>query len=241
MTKPKVSQKTRIKKRNPSKHNKIMNNIKVKNKTNIRKKNVKYTQVKPIFKNETVFIIGGGPSLKGFNWSSLKNKNTIAINKAYTVAPWSKVFYWTDSRFYKWYKNDIDKLNGLKYTINYNNVYKNDIKVLKKGKKHGLEINNTTIAHGDNSGCAAINLAYHLGATKIVLLGFDLDFNKDTHFHDGYPVNPTSKKIYKNRFFVSFRYISKELEKKNIKVLNASETSILDCFEKITHEEALTL
>ena len=63
-----------------------------------------YAHVKPIWLDETVFIIGGGPSLKGFNWSLLAGKKTIAINRAIQFYPKADALYFTDGRVYSWYK-----------------------------------------------------------------------------------------------------------------------------------------
>lgn len=204
--------------------------------------NISYSSVIPIFKNKTVYVIGGGPSLENFNWSLLANKKVIAINKSFISVPTAQIIYWTDARFYRWYKKDIDESKAVKYTINPGAPYNADVRLLKKGVRHGLETDNRLLAHGDNSGYAAINLAYHLGAAKIVLLGFDMGSNgSKTHFHDGYPVKPTSKNIYEKRFVVSFPHIAKELKNKGIKVYNASDRSTLTCFPKITIEKSLTL
>jgi len=217
------------------------NNLK-RNRPRRNPSNLTYSSVIPIFKGKTVYVIGGGPSLQGFNWNSLSNKSVIAINKSFMSIPTAQVIYWTDARFYRWYKKDIDASNAVKYTINSGAPYTNDVRLLKKGIRHGLETDNRSLAHGDNSGYAAINLAYHLGATRIVLLGFDMGGNGNkTHFHDGYPVNPTSKHIYEKRFVVSFPHIAEELKKKGIKVYNASERSTLTCFTKISLEKSLSL
>ena len=45
-------------------------------------KPIKYSVVPRKFKGETIYIIGGGPSLKNFNFAELKGCRTIAINKA---------------------------------------------------------------------------------------------------------------------------------------------------------------
>ena len=66
--------------------------------------------------------------------------------------------------------------------------------ILKKGQKFGLESARDTLAHGNNSGYAAINLAVHLGAARIVLLGYDMgNDGKVSHFHEGYPPNATAE------------------------------------------------
>ena len=200
----------------------------------------KYSTVTPIFKNKTVFLIGGGPSLENFNWDLLKEKSIIAINKSFLSVPWAQVIYWTDSRFYTWYKDKIDELTAEKYTVGVGSQYKPDVKLLQKGMRHGLELTNDKLAHGDNSGYAAINLAYHLGAKNIILLGYDMGIKGNkTHFHDGYPVKPTSKAIYHNRFIKAFPHILEPLEKRGVKVYNISNNNLLDCFKKTTIEAAL--
>tara|TARA_R110001632_G_scaffold168793_1_gene287646 strand:- start:725 stop:1516 length:792 start_codon:yes stop_codon:yes gene_type:complete len=207
--------------------------------SNNTKPKYKYGKVDKIWNGETVYLIGGGPSLKNFKWNSLQGKKTIAINKAITVYPNADAVYWTDGRVYTWFEKEINEFKGLKYTIRARN-YSSDITILKKGKKYGLELTKDTLSHGNNSGYAAINLAIHLGAKRIVLLGYDMGNNgTSTHFHDGYPVNPTSAKIYKDQFLPGFTILRDELKGKGIQIFNACPTSNLKVFPIITIEEAL--
>lgn len=202
----------------------------------------KFGTVNRIFKGETIFIIGGGPSLKSFDFDRLKIKKSIAINKAFFSVPYADVLYWTDARVYGWYKRDIDNFNGLKYTIGLNREYNDNITVLRKGNKFGLEEKPDALAHGNNSGYAAINLAYHLGASKIVLLGFDMVTTEhESHFHDGYPTRKTKNSTYETQFIPAFPHIAGALKNKKIKVYNANPRSLLDCFPKITIDQALKL
>ena len=41
----------------------------------------------PIWKDQEAFIIGGGPSLRDFDWSLLRDKNTIGCNNAFRLGP----------------------------------------------------------------------------------------------------------------------------------------------------------
>ncbi len=198
-----------------------------------------YGKVNPIWKGETVYLIGGGPSLRGFEWNKLKGKKTIAINKAVEFYPNADVLYWTDGRVYTWLKKDIDLFKGLKYTLRPNS--KNDITTLKRGKKIGIDWSSDSLAHNNNSGGAAINLAIHLGAKRIILLGYDLGNNgKDSHFHNGYPVNSTGENIYKNQFMPAFEAIAADIKGKGIQIFNACPKSKLNTFKKITVEESLS-
>ena len=71
-----------------------------------------FSEVQPIWKGQTVYLIGGGPSLKNFNWSSLKDKKTIAINKAIKTWPNADAAYWTDGRTWTWLQKEIKEFKG---------------------------------------------------------------------------------------------------------------------------------
>jgi len=205
-------------------------------------KTVKYSQVPKIFSGETIYIIGGGPSLKGFDFRKLRGCRTIAINKALIYHAGADVVYWTDGRFYTWFKNEVDNYQGLKFALKAGSQYTSDIQVLRKGKPYGLEEDPETLAHGFNSGYAAINLAYHLGAAKIILLGFDMSNDgTQTHFHDGYPTRGAGDHIYIDKFLPGFKQLDSELKAKGVTVLNASPYSRLNIFPKITIDQGLSL
>jgi len=204
------------------------------------KKDLKYHTITPLWAGETVYIIGGGPSLKGFKWNLLSNKKTIAINKAIKYYNNPTALYWTDSRVFRWFRKEIMSYSGLKYTITPNKDHNESIKLLKRGSKNGLSKQKNEVAHGGNSGYAAINLAIHLGAKRIILLGYDMgNVGKESHFHDGYPVNTTSATIYKDQFIPAFDLLKRDLNGSGIEILNASPSSNLNAFKKITIEEAL--
>lgn len=203
------------------------------------KRKYNYTSIKPIWKGETVYLIGGGPSLKNFKWNSLFGKKTIAINKALKFYPEADAVYWTDGRVYTWLEKEINNFKGLKYTIRPRE-YKGKVNILRRGKKFGFEPSPNTIAHGNNSGYAAINLAIHLGAKRIVLLGYDMGATSGgTHFHDGYPVNATGAKIYKEQFIPGFDVLKDSIKGKDIQIYNACPSSSLKAFPIITIEEGL--
>lgn len=201
---------------------------------------IKFTSIEPIWEGETVFIIGGGSSLTGFDFSLLKNKRTIAVNKAFLSHTTADVLYWSDSRVYQWYKKDIDKFKGDKYTIKPYGGIGGDVKVLKNMGKHGLELSPDGIKHGNNSGHAAMNVAYHYGVKRMILLGFDMQNVKGvSHFHDGYPVKQTRDEIYKKSMIPEFHQISEDLKKKKIEVINANPNSALPFFKKVPLDKVL--
>ena len=79
---------------------------------------VYYSRVEKIFEGETIYIIGGGPSLVNFDFRQLVGCKTIAINKAILFHR-ADVCYWTDGRFYTWFKNEVDNYNQTHYQLHY--------------------------------------------------------------------------------------------------------------------------
>jgi len=194
-------------------------------------------KIEKIFDNETVYLVAGGPSLKGFDFNKLINKNTIAINKAFIYCE-CDVLYWTDMRFYKWFEKEIKEYKGLKVTNKPNPIAK-DIINLRDSGRTGLDTDPRALRHGNNSGYAAINLAYHTGAKNIILLGYDMGQTGTTsHFHDGYNIRHNPK-IYQNNMLPHFNTIVEPLREKGVNVWNANPNSNLKCFPFCTIDEAL--
>jgi len=197
-----------------------------------------YGSVDKIWNNETVYLIGGGPSLLGFNWSLLSNKKTIAINKAYNVLPEAAVLYWTDVRFYNWFKADIDNFKGLKVTCKLISTEYKDITILRTSSVEGLDMRPEYICHGNNSGYGAINLAAKMGAKKIYLLGFDMAATQtNTHWHSGYSVKHNTS-IYP-KMMNHFNCLPELLKQQGIEIWNANPNSMLTMFNKCTIESAI--
>lgn len=198
-------------------------------------------KIQPIYKDKVIYIIGGGPSLKNFDWTLLKDKVKIAINKAFLYVPDAEVIYWTDYRFYKWYEKEITEFKGSKVT-NKNKPLKTDIINLRDTGRSGLDMDPSSLRHGNNSGFAAINLAVHYGAKKIVLLGYDMNSQANaTHWHDGYTKISHNHKIYKKSMIPFFSTLVEPLREAGVSVWNANPNSALDTFPKCTLNEALNM
>ena len=188
--------------------------------------------IKPIFKNQRVFIIGGGPSLSNFNWNLLKDKNIIAINKAGEYLPFAQILYFSDLSFYINNKPLIRKFKNLIYTIKQlNDEDSKKVISLKVTGLNGLELQNGSLRHGNNSGYAAINLAVQLGANEIILMGYDMSHDSTkSHFHEGYTYCKADPNIYKKKFIDNFFTLVDPLKKMGIKIYNTSINSALTCF-----------
>lgn len=192
-----------------------------------------------LWPNGACYIIGGGPSLKDFNWDELKGKHTICINKAYKVIPWTEVLYWTDARFYRWNQSDIDSLNCLKITCRNAPQLAHDVILLTSSGRTGFDKRPQFIRAGNNSGFAAINVAYHLGAKRIYLLGYDMYSEPgSTHWHDGYGIRHDHD-IYQRNMINNFTGIYEVLREEHVELWNANPKSHMTVIPKCKLEDAL--
>jgi hypothetical protein len=188
--------------------------------------------IKPIW-----YIVAGGPSLKNFNWDLLKGKNVIAVNRAYEVLPDADIIYFTDLRFWNWHHKNLVNVKGRLITVS-ENVEHNKIEKWTLTGKAGLDTRYHCLRSGNNSGYAAINLAFHMYAKTIILLGFDMKFSRDgaCHWHEPHPVK-TKESILSEKMLGYFDTISQPLKDLDITVINGNPDSAIKCFNKMKIED----
>ena len=144
-----------------------------------------------IWPGKTVVCIGGGPSMTSIDMGYVEavaksdDVKVIAINDAYKLAPWADVLYACDSKWWDWHSGGIGFkglkvcLRGTKDGAGYEGTWTADkwpeLKSLAHNGVGGLELSDPRFVRtGRNSGYQAINLAAHFGATRILLLGYDM-------------------------------------------------------------------
>ena len=200
----------------------------------------------------TFDLIGGGPSLHGYNWDLLRNKRIIGINRAFEVVPWAEVIYFGDFKFFNEYRDKgLLESESMLITTNDKVLHHKVINFIDTGM-NGLDMEEGCLRVGKNSGHAAINLAVQLNAMRIILLGFDMSTemaevtdikNKTTrqitgrtHWHSGYVTSPNL--LTYPTMLKHFPTLVEPLRRLGVEVLNASPNSKLNIFPKIPLEEA---
>ncbi len=110
--------------------------------------------------------------------------------------------------------------------------------VLRETGPEGLETDPSGLRTGHNSGYQAINLAVHLGARRIVLLGYDMQPAPDgtDHFFGDHShgVKPPWREL-----LPFFHTLVRPLEAIGVQVVNATRRTALECFPQMTLAEAL--
>lgn len=194
----------------------------------------------PMWKGETAFIIGGGPSLAEVDLDQLRGRRVIVINRSFRLAPWANVLYFCDRH---WWILDgpevLAKFDGL--IVSVSQTIHPRVKLMRNTGVSGLAHSPTDLKHGTNSGYQAINLAFHFGVKKIVLLGYDMRVvNGETHAHGGYGTEPAvMSHILEKRMLPYFPMLVEPLRLAGVEVVNATEGSMLDCWPRVKLSEIL--
>lgn len=196
---------------------------------------------------ETFVLLGSGPSLCAEDVEYVKGKaRVIAINTAYQLCPWADVLFAADYAWWRWHH-----ASTAGFPLRYRT--KEDIKVPRKWNPEGVEqipylrwtnfqtqpgyLGTPATGHA-SSGYLAINLAWHLGAAKILLLGYDCckDERGRYHFHSRHPngIEPPLAEFAK-----AFLCIIKPLRQLGLAVINCSRRTVLNAFPRQPLREAL--
>jgi hypothetical protein len=200
---------------------------------------IERVSVPRLWPGETVVIIGGGSSLTPADVAFSRGKaRVIAIKEAYQLAPWADALYACDPKWWAFYNGATD-FTGLKYALDPQPIAWPGVQVLQNTGTEGLELEPTGLRTGFNSGFQAVNLAVHLGAARIVLLGFDMWHGPDgeqnwfgrhpNHVASPYPI-----------FLHAFASIVAPLKAAGVDVVNASRFTVLDAFPRVSIDEALS-
>lgn len=108
--------------------------------------------------------------------------------------------------------------------------------MLRNAGNEGLSRQPNAITTGWNSGYQAVGIAIAAGASRIVLLGYDMQHTGGrTHWHGGHPL-PSPEDWYLNLYTKAFREMKPP---PTVEIINCSRVTRLKCFKQMPLEEAL--
>lgn len=171
---------------------------------------------------------------------------TIAVNDSWRLVPDCEHIWATDYRWWKHHIGDITKdYEGICWTQDVQWPKDNPpeawgVRCLKADTgAGGLSKDPAKIHTGRNSGYAAIGLAYHLGAERILLLGYDMQKRgAQRHWFGAHPEGLEVNSCYPD-FISKFRTILPE--KYGIEIWNLTRDTALDCFPRYDLDEVCQL
>ncbi len=153
-------------------------------------------------------VLATGPSMSQEVADYVRGKcKVVAVSNAYTLAPWADALVSHDRNWWRHYP-DAMNFKGPKYC-------RFELNGTERFNPFGMPI-------GCNSGLMGIYLAFSLGASKVLLLGFDM---QGSHFfgrHGGNLTNTPAKRFQQHMHqFKSF---------KGCPVINCTPNSALKTF-----------
>jgi len=193
-----------------------------------------------LWPGETIVCLATGPSLTSADVDYCRGRaRVIAVKNASDLAQWADAVYSADSDTTLWWKRNGDRLHaysGLRYTLDP--AAAKWATVLRNTGFTGLELDPSGLRTGKNSGYQAINLAVHLGAKRIILLGYDMQTGPkgEDHFFGAHPFNARPPLAM---FVPFFDTLVEPLRAAGVEILNASRVSALTCFPKVALVESL--
>lgn len=156
-------------------------------------------------------ILAPGPSLTAELCERVRHLPTIAVCNAFQLAPWAQYLAANDGSWWRRHP-EAQKFKGRKFS---GNELKDVERVLPN-----------TFGTSSNSGVLALDLARNLGATEVLLLGFDMH---GSHFFGNYTNGcsntPPHRRLQHQQQF-------KDWARQNgaVQVLNCTPKSALTCF-----------
>lgn len=179
------------------------------------------------WEGQDAVIVGGGSSLKNFDFSRFKGKNVIGCNDAFRLgAELIPNVLFGDTAYFHRTKWELEKYSGRLITCATSLANLQLEWLHQVGRTQAGLGTPDAIGWNYSTGAAAIALAFHFGAVNIYLLGFDMNHNEkgETHWHN-HRVRPTQQ----NAFIRHIRGLSQVAaalrEQDRTKVFNVTDGS----------------
>jgi hypothetical protein len=154
--------------------------------------------------------------------------HVIVVNTTWEKLPNADVLYAADGRWWdKYHAQLLDGFKGECWTPNAEASSKYGLCFIaiedRAGMSVGLSRDPTKLRHNGNGGAQSVNLAYHFGARKIVLVGFDMQAgpNGELHHHPDHPAG-LGNTAPPARWIDNFDALAADLQSEGVELINCS-------------------
>lgn len=178
-----------------------------------------------------VAVLATGPSLTQEDVLAVAQAGFIivAVNHAWTIAPWCDVIYAGDGRYWRAHHEEIDKTAP---------KAKRFSKSANAHKKYKAIYTKTAMKGDYNSGQMAVEYALRQGPKLIVMLGFDVSLEDGYHFHGPHEKTPNPAKSRMKKWIEQFGRIPEHYDIDH--VINCSRKTALTMFKREPLEDVLS-
>lgn len=188
-------------------------------------------EVPRLWPGQTVAILAGGASLTAAQVEAVRAIPCVVVNNSHQLAPWAPLLYAADACWWRHHAQTALKFEGIK--VSGQEVEFSQVHTLKDTGTEGFDPDPSCIRNGGNSGYAAIHVAIHAGASRILLLGFDM---RGAHWHGDHPAplanpGPAEFSRWAGRFAA--------LNGRGAEIINCTPGSALGCFPRARLEDVI--
>ena len=157
--------------------------------------------------------------------------HVLAINDNYRRLPNADVLYACDGKWWDVHNADVRRaFHGELWTLDKKAADRYGLHHVDSINQPGLCRDASRIHTGGNGGYQAVNLAFHFGARRIVLVGYDMQATGGQPHWFGEHPQPLSR----SRNFASWRerfgVLAADLHLADVRVTNCTRQSALACF-----------
>lgn len=177
---------------------------------------------------KTFICVASGPSLVASDCSLASGSGypVIAVNSSWIAVPECQHIFAADFSWWDHYYDSLETCAELWTQSKRANI------------RYGVKLFTPSENGPFNSGQRAIQLAAHLGAERVILLGYDCTLKDGPHWHGKHPItmhNPVPREVA--RWHTDFSSLVGLLP--GVEIINASRRTALTCFPRLTIEAAL--
>ena len=191
----------------------------------------------PIWKDQTAYIIGGGPSLLTQDLTLLDGKNVIVINSSYQAFPAAQFLVFADVRWWLDHRQALKNFKGKIISTHSAASGLANLYHMQRKAMPGLAEDPGQLMVSKTTLTGAINLAVHHAACKIVLLGIDQRNAPDGRTHHHAPHQWKQMANCFKRQQLDLPRIAEDLRARNIECVNASPGSALTLWPVVNLED----
>lgn len=128
-----------------------------------------------MWEGRTVAVMASGPSMSQEVADRVRAAGlpAIVVNDTYRLAPWADILYAADRRWWEANPEAVTEFAGTKLVAQSGLAF-SDVILIQRSGNRGFDARPQFIRTGGNSGYAAVHIALHTGAARVLLLGFDM-------------------------------------------------------------------
>lgn len=203
----------------------------------------------PYWNDKPVAIIGGGPSLLGFDFDRLRGRfHVVAVNASIFTVPWADAGFSLDRiAMRNWWDRlcqatmPLYLAVPLPYLKDLSQPPADHMRFMWRIQRNTFARYHGQIASGGSSGFGALNLAWLKRAKKVLLLGFDYGATNGAWHHNESEYNFHFRQKPDDWLTRAgnFNLVAPLMRRDGVEVINASPQSAITAFPRMTIDEAL--